>query len=205
VIARFGRFPHRNAMLGRRRARRDRRRRREALVSGLVELGARPVRQPHRGRARATESRREGVEAVLFDAEMNSFPGAAMMPVRLMVLDEDLETRAALLAASRRAKANARPEPRSNPASCAQRCSSSRDAPIFGRPPPRPGPSGCPSGRRRAACRRRIAHRAPHRLDVGGPMPRMIGMCDRRSRRLAAASSMSAASGWPGPRRRAGC
>ena len=31
----------------------------------------------------------EGVEAVLFDAEMNSFGWGPMMPVRLMVLDED--------------------------------------------------------------------------------------------------------------------
>ena len=33
----------------------------------------------------------EGIEAVLFDAEMNSFGWGPLMPVRLMVLDEDLE------------------------------------------------------------------------------------------------------------------
>ncbi|HYX46387.1 MAG TPA: DUF2007 domain-containing protein [Sphingomicrobium sp.] len=32
----------------------------------------------------------EGVEAVLFDAEINHFYGGLFMPVRLMVLDEDL-------------------------------------------------------------------------------------------------------------------
>jgi hypothetical protein len=31
----------------------------------------------------------EGIEAVLFDAEMNSFGWGPLMPVRLMVLDED--------------------------------------------------------------------------------------------------------------------
>lgn len=31
----------------------------------------------------------EGVDAVLFDAEMNSFGWGPMMPVRLMVLEED--------------------------------------------------------------------------------------------------------------------
>jgi hypothetical protein len=33
----------------------------------------------------------EGIEAVLFDAEMNSYGWGPMMPVRLMVLDEDLD------------------------------------------------------------------------------------------------------------------
>ncbi len=31
----------------------------------------------------------EGLEAVLFDAEMNSFGWGPMMPVRLMVIEED--------------------------------------------------------------------------------------------------------------------
>jgi hypothetical protein len=39
----------------------------------------------------------EGIEAVLFDAEMNSYGWGPMMPVRLMVLDEDLgEARSSL-------------------------------------------------------------------------------------------------------------
>ena len=33
----------------------------------------------------------DGLEAILFDAEMNSFGWGPMMPVRLMVLDEDRE------------------------------------------------------------------------------------------------------------------
>ena len=32
----------------------------------------------------------DGIEAILFDAEMNSYGWGPMMPVRLMVLDEDL-------------------------------------------------------------------------------------------------------------------
>ena len=40
----------------------------------------------------------EGVEAVLFDAEVNSFYGGLFMPVRLMVLEEDMETALDLLA-----------------------------------------------------------------------------------------------------------
>jgi putative signal transducing protein len=42
----------------------------------------------------------EGVEAILFDAEINSFYGGLFMPVRLMVLDEDLELAQRLLADS---------------------------------------------------------------------------------------------------------
>ena len=40
----------------------------------------------------------EGVDAVLFDAEMNSFGWGPMMPVRLMVLDEDRALAEQLLA-----------------------------------------------------------------------------------------------------------
>ena len=32
----------------------------------------------------------EGIDAVLFDAEMSSFGWGPMMPIRLMVLEEDL-------------------------------------------------------------------------------------------------------------------
>lgn len=39
----------------------------------------------------------EGVEAVLFDTEINYFYGGLFMPVRLMVLDEDLERARGLL------------------------------------------------------------------------------------------------------------
>ncbi len=39
----------------------------------------------------------EGLDAVLFDAEMNSFGFGPMMPVRLMVLEEDLEEARRLL------------------------------------------------------------------------------------------------------------
>ena len=41
----------------------------------------------------------EGIAAVLFDAEMNSYGWGPMMPVRLMVLDEDLAEASDALAA----------------------------------------------------------------------------------------------------------
>ena len=40
----------------------------------------------------------EGVDAILFDAEMNSFGWGPLMPVRLMVLEEDLELAHEILA-----------------------------------------------------------------------------------------------------------
>ena len=40
----------------------------------------------------------QDVEAILFDTEINYFYGGMFMPVRLMVLDEDLERAQALLA-----------------------------------------------------------------------------------------------------------
>jgi hypothetical protein len=39
----------------------------------------------------------EGIESVLFDTEINYFSGGLFMPVRLMVLDEDLELAKRLL------------------------------------------------------------------------------------------------------------
>jgi hypothetical protein len=39
----------------------------------------------------------EGVESVLFDTEINYFYGGLFLPVRLMVLDEDLERARQLL------------------------------------------------------------------------------------------------------------
>ena len=40
----------------------------------------------------------EGVESILFDTEINYFYGGLFLPVRLMVLDEDVETAQRLLA-----------------------------------------------------------------------------------------------------------
>lgn len=40
----------------------------------------------------------DGIESVLFDAEMNSVGWGNMMPVRLMVLDEDVDDARAVLA-----------------------------------------------------------------------------------------------------------
>ena len=39
----------------------------------------------------------EGIEAVLFDAEMHSFGFGPIMPVRLMVIEEDLDDALRLL------------------------------------------------------------------------------------------------------------
>ena len=39
----------------------------------------------------------EGIEALLFDTEVNYFCGGLFLPVRLMVLDEDLEEAKRLL------------------------------------------------------------------------------------------------------------
>lgn len=39
----------------------------------------------------------EGIDAVLFDAEMHSFGFGPMLPVRLMVLEEDLDLAVRLL------------------------------------------------------------------------------------------------------------
>ena len=44
-----------------------------------------------------------GIETVLFDAEMNSYGWGPMMPVRLMILDDDLEDARTLLADDSRA------------------------------------------------------------------------------------------------------
>jgi hypothetical protein len=43
----------------------------------------------------------EGVESVLFDTEINYFYGGLFMPVRLMVLDEDLQLAQQLLESDR--------------------------------------------------------------------------------------------------------
>ena len=40
----------------------------------------------------------EGIDAILFDAEMSSFGWGPMMPIRLMVLDDDVAEARALLA-----------------------------------------------------------------------------------------------------------
>jgi hypothetical protein len=42
----------------------------------------------------------EGIDAVLFDTEINYFYGGLFMPVRLMVLDGDLDRARALLETS---------------------------------------------------------------------------------------------------------
>jgi hypothetical protein len=57
-------------------------------VSGLVEA----ARFDNRIEAEVARLNLEadGVEAVLFDAEMNSFGWGPLMPIRLMVVEEDL-------------------------------------------------------------------------------------------------------------------
>jgi len=64
-------------------------------VSGLVEAAR------YNSRIEADLARlyleSEGIEAVLFDTEINYFYGGLFMPVRLMVLDEDLDAALQLL------------------------------------------------------------------------------------------------------------
>jgi hypothetical protein len=65
-------------------------------VSGLVEAAR------YSSRVEADLARlyleSEGVQSVLFDSEINSSYGGLFMPVRLMVLDEDLGIAERLLA-----------------------------------------------------------------------------------------------------------
>jgi hypothetical protein len=67
-------------------------------VSGLVELARFQTRVEADLARLKLES--EGVDAVLFDAETSSVGWGPMMPVRLMVLDEDRAKAEALLSAS---------------------------------------------------------------------------------------------------------
>ena len=65
-------------------------------MSGLVEA-ARYTTRVEADLARLfLES--EGVEAILFDTEINYFYGGLFLPVRLMVLDDNLERAQRLLA-----------------------------------------------------------------------------------------------------------
>lgn len=65
-------------------------------MSGLVELARFDNRMEAELARLNLEA--EGIGAVLFDAEMNSYGWGPMMPIRLMVLDEDLEDARELLA-----------------------------------------------------------------------------------------------------------
>ena len=64
-------------------------------MSGLVEAGR------YDNRVEADLARlyleSEAIDAVLFDAEMHGFGWGPMMPVRLMVLEEDLDQARCLL------------------------------------------------------------------------------------------------------------
>ena len=65
-------------------------------MSGLVEAGRFTTRVEADLARLFLES--EGVDAVLFDTEINYFYGGLFQPVRLMVLDEDLDLARRLLA-----------------------------------------------------------------------------------------------------------
>nr|WP_277622808.1 DUF2007 domain-containing protein [Sphingomonas telluris] len=66
------------------------------MVSGLVEAGRFDNRIEAELARINLES--EGLDAVLFDAEMNSFGWGPLMPIRLMVIEEDLAEARRLLA-----------------------------------------------------------------------------------------------------------
>ena len=65
-------------------------------MSGLVEL----ARFDNRIEAEVARLNleAEGIEAVLFDAEVSHFYGGWLLPIRLMVLDEQLDEARAVLA-----------------------------------------------------------------------------------------------------------
>ena len=65
-------------------------------MSGLVEL----ARFDNRIEAEVARLNleAEGIEAVLFDAEVGHFYGGWLLPIRLMVLDEQLDEARAVLA-----------------------------------------------------------------------------------------------------------
>ena len=65
-------------------------------MSGLVEA----ARFDNRIEAELARLNLEagGIDAVLFDAEMNSFGWGPLMPIRLMVIEEDLAEALRLLA-----------------------------------------------------------------------------------------------------------
>ena len=65
-------------------------------MSGLVELARFGTRVEADLARLYLQS--EGVEAVLFDTEVHYFYGGLFLPVRLMVLEEDLELAQELLA-----------------------------------------------------------------------------------------------------------
>ncbi|MCH8616895.1 DUF2007 domain-containing protein [Sphingomonas sp. SM33] len=65
-------------------------------MSGLVEAGRFDNRIEAELARINLES--EGLDAVLFDAEMNSFGWGPLMPIRLMVIEEDLAEARRLLA-----------------------------------------------------------------------------------------------------------
>ena len=65
-------------------------------MSGLVEAGRFMTRVEADLARLYLES--EGIEAILFDTEVNYFYGGVFQPVRLMVLDEDLDPALRLLA-----------------------------------------------------------------------------------------------------------
>ena len=71
------------------------------MVTALVELARFQSRIEADLARLVLES--EGIDTILFDAEMNSYGWGPMMPVRLMVLDDDLEDARTLLADDARA------------------------------------------------------------------------------------------------------
>ena len=108
VIARFGRFPHRNRISTGSASGRDRRWRRRALVNDLVEI----ARFQTCVEADLADFRleAEGIEAVLFDTGANSVGCGPMIPVRLMVLDRDRYRAGTLLGLEQLSRNAGRPE-----------------------------------------------------------------------------------------------
>ncbi len=86
IVERFGRFPHRNAVLGASRGRRKLRRARWSLVMALVEL-AQFQTKVQADLARLLLEHAD-IHVVLFDEAINYVLGP-FMPIRLMVREQD--------------------------------------------------------------------------------------------------------------------
>jgi len=67
-------------------------------VSGLVEAARFDTRIE--AEVARLNLQAQGVEAILFDAEMNSFGWGPLMPIRLMVVEEDLADARRILTAT---------------------------------------------------------------------------------------------------------
>ena len=149
------------------------RRRGDAVVSGLVEAAR--FNWANQAELARTFLESHGIQAVVFDTQSSLYSDGALVGVRLMVLDEDVELAQRLLAA--RALEQVRDRAGIEPGRCQPFARHLRTTPL-----PRAARahrqrrSESPSGRRRGACLRAASRDASRIASTSaGPMPRMIG------------------------------